>query len=368
MKGIIKLVIFLILIVTNSCKSTSYPNLDDGLYADIKTDKGYILLKLEYEETPITVANFVSLAEGNNTYVAEKYKGKSFYDGLKFHRVVENFIIQGGDPLGLGTGGPGYKFEDEFPTDENANLLLKHDKPGVLSMANSGPDSNGSQFFITHRAIPHLDGLHTVFGQVVNGQSVVDSIAKDDLMKTIKIIRVGKAAKKFDAPEVFGTYFKKLEEIAKENLEKLQKSKDDFLKLKQEYEAKAETLPSGLKVFFVNKGNGTKPKVGTKVNVYYAGHFVTGDLFDSNIKQVAESFNKYDQRRDDAGGYNPVSMDYSPDARLIPGFKEGLQQMKRGDKVMLFIPSHLAYGAQGYGPIPPNTDLIFQLEIVENAE
>ena len=368
MKGIIKVVLFLLIIVINSCKSTSYPNLDDGLYADIQTDKGNILLHLEYEETPITVANFVSLAEGNNTYVAEKHKGKSFYDGLKFHRVVEDFIIQGGDPLGLGSGGPGYKFEDEFTTDENANLLLKHDKAGILSMANSGPDTNGSQFFITHRAIPHLNGLHTVFGHVVNGQSVVDSIAKDDLMKTIKIIRVGKEAKKFDAPEVFGTYFKKLEEIAKENLEKLKKSKDDFLKLKQEYEAQAETLPSGLKVYFVNKGDGIKPKVGSKVNVYYAGYFVTGDLFDSNIKQVAESFNKYDHRRDTSGGYDPVSMDYSPDARLIPGFKEGLQQMKSGDKVMLFIPSHLAYGAQGYGPIPPNTDLIFQLEIVENAK
>ena len=368
MKGIIKITLFLFFAVISACKSTSYPNLDDGLYADIQTDKGAILLQLEYEHTPITVANFVSLAEGNNSYVAEKHKGKPFYNGLKFHRVVDDFIIQGGDPLGIGSGGPGYQFEDEIPTDENAKILLSHNKAGILSMANSGPDANGSQFFITHRATLHLDGRHTVFGHVVEGQSVVDSIAKDDVMNTIKIVRIGKEAKQFDAPQVFGSYFRKLEEEAKEKLEITQKAKDNFLKTKGEYEAKAETLSSGLKIYFIKKRDGEKPNVGGKVYVHYAGYFLSGDLFDSNIKEVAELFNKYDKRREDGGGYNPVPMDYSPDAKLIPGFKEGLQQMKIGDKTMLFIPSHLAYGPQGYGPIPPDTDLIYELEIVDIAK
>ena len=365
MKEVIKIVLLLVFVVISSCKSTSYPNLTDGIYADIQMDKGSILLQLEYENTPFTVANFVSLAEGNNAYVAEKFRGKPFYDGLKFHRVVEDFIVQGGDPLGVGSGGPGYQFEDEFPTNDEAKLLLSHDKAGILSMANSGPDANGSQFFITHRQTLHLDGRHTVFGHVVEGQTVVDSIAIDDVMNTIKILRIGSEAKKFDARNVFGNYFKKLEEVAKEKLEIRQKAKDDFLKLKQETEAKAEILASGLKVYYINKGDGEQPNIGSKVNVNYAGYFSTGDLFDSNIKELNILFNKYDNRRDVGGGYNPVPMDYSPDARLIPGFKEGLQRMKVGDKTMLFIPSHLAYGSQGYGSIPPETDLIFELEIVD---
>jgi len=364
MKNLTKIVLLLVFVAISSCKSTNYPNLNDGIYADIQTDKGSILLQLEYENTPITVASFVSLAEGNNVYVAEKYKGKPFYDGLKFHRVVENFIIQGGDPLGIGTGGPGYQFEDEFPTNDDGNLLLSHNKAGILSMANSGPDANGSQFFITHRQTMNLDGRHTVFGHVAEGQAIVDSIVKDDVMNTIKIVRVGSEAKKFDARQVFSNYFKKLEEVAKEKLEIKQKAKDDFLKLKDQNEAKAAVLASGLKIYFIKKGEGDKPNNGNKVNVNYAGYFTTGDLFDSNIKDLNILFNKYDNRRDVGGGYNPVAMDYSPDARLIPGFKEGLKQMKVGDKVMLFIPSHLAYGPQGYGPIPPDTDLIYELEII----
>jgi len=368
MKGVIKIVVLLVVLVISSCKSTSYQNLEDGLYADIQTDKGSILLTLTYEHTPITVANFVSLAEGSNIYVSENFKGKPFYDGLKFHRVIKDFMIQGGDPMANGKGGPGYKFEDEFPTDDNANLLLPHDKAGILSMANSGPTTNGSQFFITHKATSHLDGKHTVFGQVIQGQNVVDSIAKGDVMNAIKIIRVGKDAKKFKAHKIFAHYFKKLEEEAKERLEKMQKAKAESLKLKSTYQAKAETLASGLKIYFINRREGEKPKTGSKVNVYYAGYFTTGDLFDTNIKELAVLYNKFDKRREAMGGYNPTPMDYSPDSRMIPGFKEGLQLMKVGDKTILFIPSHLAYGPQGYGPIPPDTDLIFELEMVDIVE
>ena len=360
-----RVLIFLIISVLVSCKSTSYKNLKNGLYADIQTDKGNILLQLEYEHTPITVANFVSLAEGSNLYVKEQYRKKPYYNGLTFHRVVKNYIIQGGDPLGNGRGGPGYSFEDEFPVDDNAQLLLKHDKAGILSMANGGPETNGSQFFITHKEAPHLNGKHTVFGHVVQGQEVVDSITKGDVMNAVEIIRVGKEAKKFKAAKIFNEYFKRLEEIAKTKIEALQKAKDAFLKRKNENEAKAEILPSGLKIYFEKRGSGIQPKIGSKVYVYSAGHFVTGDLFYSNNKETAMLFNKYDKKQDDAGRYKPVSVDYTKDSRLIAGFREGLLLMKVGDKVMLFIPSHLAYGSQGYGPIPPNSDLIFELEIVD---
>jgi len=166
--------------------------LPDGLYAKIYTDKGEILLKLYYKNTPLTVINFVGLAEGTLSLGgSDKPIGTPFYDGLKFHRVIKGFMIQGGCPLGTGTGGPGYTFPDEI------HPSLKHDTAGVLSMANAGPDSNGSQFFITHEPTPHLDGKHTVFGRVVTGQDVVDTVEQNDVLKKIEIIRTGKDAEKF---------------------------------------------------------------------------------------------------------------------------------------------------------------------------
>jgi len=366
---IIKLTMLIVVLSISSCKSTKYNDLDDGLYADVQTVKGDIVLKLEYEKTPVTVANFVSLAEGNNAYVDEKFKGKPFYDGLKFHRVVKDFIIQGGDPRGNGSGSPGYKFEDEFPMDDSGNLLLSHDAPGTLSMANPGPDSNGSQFFITHKETKFLDGRHTVFGRVVIGQDVVDSIQKDDVINKIEILRIGKNAKKFDAASVFNNYFKKIEEEQKEKIKIKEETKQKFLKFIEDNEAKATVLPSGLKIIEIKKGSGVKPKIGSKVKVYYAGYFTTGDLFDSNMKEVSKIQNKYNKVREQRGGYKAIPMDYSPDAALIPGFREGLQQMNYGDKILVLIPSHLAYGEQGSrGVIPPNADLIFELEIVDDQK
>lgn len=366
---IIKLTVLIILMGLSSCKSTKYNDLEDGMYADLQSDKGDILLKLEYEKTPITVANFVSLAEGTNTYVDEKFNGKPFYDGLIFHRVVENFIVQGGDPRGNGSGNPGYKFEDEFPMDDEGNLLLSHDAPGTFSMANSGPDSNGSQFFITHKETKFLDGVHTVFGHVVIGQDVVDSIQKDDVIKKIEIIRVGKSAQKFDASAVFNNYFNKIEEEQKELEKKKEEAKVKFLKFIEDNKVKATVLPSGLKIISIKKGSGVKPKTGSKVSVYYAGYFTTGDLFDSNIKDIALQFDKYNRVREQRGGYKPSRWAYSPDAQLIQGFREGLQQMNYGDKVLILVPSHLAYGEQGSrGVIPPNADLIFELEIVDDQK
>jgi cyclophilin family peptidyl-prolyl cis-trans isomerase len=190
---------FLIICLFIACNN-QYPALDEGLYANILTEKGSIIIKLEIEKAPITVANFVSLSEGENTMVSDEFKTKKFYNGLKFHRVIQDFMIQGGDPLGIGSGGPGYRFDDEFSD-------LTHDGPGILSMANSGPATNGSQFFITHKATPWLDGKHTVFGQVVEGLEVVDSIEQNDIINEVKIIRKGVEADKFDAPTLFKKYF-----------------------------------------------------------------------------------------------------------------------------------------------------------------
>lgn len=362
---VINLILFIFLINFGACKTAKYTDLDDGIYADLQTDKGDILLKLEYEIVPITVANFVSLAEGTNPYMDEKYKGKRFYDGLKFHRIVKDFMIQGGDPRGNGSGDPGYKFEDEFPMDDSGNLILTHDGPGILSMANSGPDSNGSQFFITHKETKFLDGKHSVFGYVVQGQEVVDSMAQNDLIQKIEIIRIGKRAKDFDAAAEFTSYFAKIEERQKLVEELREKKKEELIQYVKNNEAAAKIMPSGLKILTITEGTGEKPVIGSKVDVYYAGYFMTGDLFDSNVKEIAEVYGKYDRRRDQMNGYRPIPMDYSPDAALIPGFREGLQQMNYGDKVLLIIPSHLGYGEQGAnGVIPPNADLLFQLEIV----
>ncbi|MCH1471864.1 MAG: peptidylprolyl isomerase, partial [Flavobacteriaceae bacterium] len=177
------------------------PKLEDGLYAKVDTNKGEIQLKLTFDKTPVTVANFVSLAEGTNRQVDSTFTEKAYYDGLIFHRVIADFMIQGGDPTGTGQGGPGYKFDDEIVSD------LKHDGPGILSMANAGPGTNGSQFFITHKETPWLDGKHTVFGRVIEGQSVVDSIAQNDTIIAVHIIRKGKEARKFDAAATFENYF-----------------------------------------------------------------------------------------------------------------------------------------------------------------
>jgi len=362
-------------LLITSCKTSKRADLGDGLFADIKTSKGDIIVRLEQEKTPVTVANFVSLAEGTNTFVSEEYKDKKYYDGLTFHRVMKDFMIQGGDPLGQGTGNPGYKFMDEF------NDSLVHDKKGILSMANSGPTTNGSQFFITHKETPWLNNKHTVFGEVVEGLDVVDSIAnvpvgagnkpiEPVIMNTIEIIRNGKEARKFDAVQIMTDYFdgeeERLAAIEKEKAEKLaavQKIKDEFTASLDAQKAKATELPSGLKVLTLENGNGEKPKVGQKVNVMYAGYLENGTLFDSNYQEIAEKYGVFDWNREQGGGYMPVPMDYSPDSRLIAGFREGLLTMKVGDKIRLFIPSHLGYGEQGGGPIPPNADLIFDLEI-----
>ena len=369
-----KKVYFLILfaVALTGCKS-QYSELGDGLFADIQTTKGDIIVKLEYEKTPVTVANFITLAEGTSPFVSDSLKGKPYYDGIIFHRVIKDFMIQTGDPSGTGRGNPGYKFMDEF------NDSLQHDKKGTLSMANSGPTTNGSQFFITHKETPFLNGRHTVFGHVVEGLDVVDSIANtetsqeqmtkdkpvvDIKMNKVSIIRNGKAAKKFDAVEVFSNYFKEEEE----RIAAFEKMKSDFVTTIAEQQEKAEELASGLKVLKIKEGDGKKPNAGQTVDVFYAVYTNDGILIESNFEEVDKKFNRFDEGKKQAGRYNSTPMVYGPDAPLIAGFKEGLQQMKVGDKVRLFVPSHLGYGPQGSGPIPPNADLVFDLEITGIAE
>ncbi len=355
--------------VFSSC-SDKYQDLSDGLYAEMKTSKGTIILELNYEKAPITVANFVTLAEGKNTFVKEEMQGKPFYDGLSFHRVIKEFMIQGGDPDGNGAGDAGYKFKDEI-TD------LIHDK-GVLSMANSGPGTNSSQFFITHVETPWLNGLHTVFGKVVQGMEVVNSISQGDSIVSVKIIRIGEAAKKFNAVKVFSDYFTseaenvlKQKMIEQENKRLYQQKFETVLADKKQYfeniKGKAVKTNTGLRYVITNEGTGKKPSKGEQVYIHYAGYFETGELFDTSIESVTRSYGKYDARRAAANGYQPLPFIFGNKRAMIPGFIEGIEKLSFGGSAVVFIPSHLAYGTQGAGDvIPPDTDLIFEIELHEN--
>jgi len=338
--------------------NSQYPDLEKGLYADILTANGSILLKLESEKTPITVANFVSLAEGNNPFVSEQYKDKPFYDGLVFHRVMSNFMIQGGDPLGTGQGNPGYRFDDEI-TD------LKHDGPGILSMANGGPATNGSQFFITHNETPWLDGIHTVFGHVVSGQEVVDNIAQNDTIQKVSIIRVGRTAKKFDAPEVFSEYFEQKDKLAAEKEARINDVKAQTVERHLAQKNEAKTTASGLQYLITEEGTGAAVTTTNKAKVHYAVYFEDGTLLDTSMLEVAELYETVNIARKNAGQYLPLDTDVRPEARLIPGFKEGVGLLKAGDKAVLFLPYTLAYGAEGGNGIPPQSNLIFEVTIVE---
>lgn len=366
---IIKLLGLALLISLTSCKA-QYPDLEDGIYAEFVTTKGVMVAKLEYKKAPITVANFAALAEGTNTMVDSIYKGKKFYDGIIFHRVIDNFMIQGGDPLGTGTGNPGYKFNDEFHPD------LKHDKPGILSMANSGSNSNGSQFFITEVPKPHLDNVHSVFGELVIGLDVLDTISnlkvdsrnkpiKDVVIEELNIIRKGKEAKKFDAPEVFVNHFAEVDRLEKEKTAKaeaiLKASQEKF----KEQQEKAITLPSGLQYTITTKGDGEKLKETHKVLTHYAVYFENGKLLETSNLKTAEALDVVNEKRKLADKYQPITADLSPDARMISGFKEGLKQLHVGDKATLFIPYHLAYGEAGNRGIPPKSNIIFEVEIIE---
>ncbi len=368
------LVLLTVMTIFSSCKKEEHTDLSDGLYADIETSKGTITVQLEYTKAPITVANFVTLAEGKNSFVSAEFKNKPFYDGLKFHRVEADFVIQGGDPLGNGSGGCGYAFKDEF-------CDLQHDTEGTLSMANSGPNTNGSQFFITLAPTPNLNGRHTVFGYVVNdGMKVVNTIAVNDDIISVKIIRKGEAAKKFNAEKIFNDYFKNESENQKKqaiiDAELKQKSEAqnkvlmaDKVAYFNNIKATATKSTTGLVYKIIKNGGEKKPANGATVYIDYAGFLEDGMLFDSSIKSVEESYGKFNEQKQLQNGYQPFPFVVGRKTGLIPGFIEGLEKMKVGDKAILFIPAKLGYGEQGAGNlIPPNTNIIFEIEMLEKQK
>jgi cyclophilin family peptidyl-prolyl cis-trans isomerase len=307
--------------------------MQDGIYAKFHTPKGEILVQLTYKETPGTVGNFVALAEGNLENKA-KPQGDGFYNGLKFHRVIPDFMVQGGDPQGTGTGGPGYKFDDEFHPD------LKHDTPGTLSMANSGPGTNGSQFFITHGATPWLDNKHTVFGKVVEGQDVVDTISQGDLMNEVEIIRQGQEAEDFNAVEAFRTFEGSREKRLKEDKANAEASLDKIA-------AGFEKTDSGLRYKIIQKGDGKKAEKGKTVSVHYKGQLADGTVFDSSYKRN-----------------EPIDFELGA-GQVISGWDEGVSLLQIGDKARFVIPSNLGYGSRGAGGvIPPDATLIFDVELM----
>ena len=308
--------------------------MENGIFAKFNTTQGTILVKLAHDLTPGTVGNFVSLAEGN---LENKIKpqGTPYYDGLKFHRVIPDFMIQGGCPQGTGTGAPGYKFDDEFhPT-------LKHDRPGVLAMANSGPGTNGSQFYITHVPTGWLDGKHTVFGHVVDGQDVVDAVSQGDVLETLEIIRVGDEAKTWNAIEAFRTFEgSRNKRIAAER---------DAAEAKMEQLAAGfDKTESGLRYKMIQKGNGKKAESGKTVSVHYEGSLENGKVFDSS----------YPRKK-------PIEFRLGQ-GQVIEGWDEGIALLQVGDKARFVIPSQLGYGSQGAGgAIPPNATLIFDVELMD---
>ncbi|MFS4467318.1 peptidylprolyl isomerase [Maribacter sp. 2210JD10-5] len=309
--------------------------MQEGIYAKFNTTKGEILVKLTHDKTPGTVGNFVALAEGKKENSA-KSTGEPYYNGLKFHRVIPDFMIQGGCPQGTGTGDAGYKFDDEFHPE------LTHDAPGVLSMANAGPGTNGSQFFITHVPTPWLDNKHTVFGHVAAGQEVVDAVAQGDVIQSLEIVRVGDEAQKWDAVAAFDTFVSsKAERIAAEKAAQekaLDKISDGF-----------EKTASGLRYKITKQGNGKKAEKGKTVSVHYEGSLLDGKVFDSSFSR--------NQPID-----FPLGM-----GNVIAGWDEGIALLNVGDKAKLIIPSDLGYGAAGAGGgiIPPNATLVFDVELVD---
>jgi peptidyl-prolyl cis-trans isomerase A (cyclophilin A) len=373
MKTMTSLFLSLVAILFSCNNAATTPPADplgDGLYAEITTNKGVIIVQLEYQKTPLTVANFVSLAEGKNDMVSADLKGKPYYDGLKWHRVIKEFMIQGGDPMGNGSGGPGYKFADEI-TD------LKHDKPGILSMANAGKGTNGSQFFITHVPTPHLDGKHTVFGHVVQGMDVVNAIEQGDGMQTIKILRVGKDAKKFDAPKVFKEYYEKLANEQKKKEEDLaaeqKKYTEGYPKAKAEKKAyfekekaTATKTASGLMYKVLTKSKAAKPAEGTMVRIGYAGFLEDGTLFDTSDVELSKKFMKYIPQKDEAKAYAPFPFKIGTKSGMMPGFIEALDLMSVGDKMIIYIPGPLGYGERGEprAGIGPNANTIFEVEML----
>jgi cyclophilin family peptidyl-prolyl cis-trans isomerase len=344
--------IFLVSIAVG-CKN-EYSDLEEGLYANMETDKGSILLKLYFEDVPITTANFVALAEGNHPNVVDSLAGKPFFNELGFHRVIKDFMVESGDPTGDGKGNAGYQFFDEIPRDSTGKPKYKHDGAGVLSMSQDGRrrNTNGSRFFITHKPTPWLDGVNTVFGEVYDGMPVVDSIALYDMIQNVNIIRVGSKAQNFNAPKVFkkGTS----EYFAEQEAKRLKEEADlkKFLETMDAHKESARETSSGLRILVLKKGDsdGKKFNRAQRVFIDYTVRLEDG----GRLIQTTENTEPY--------GF---IMNEQP---MISGVTEAIERMREGDKYRLFIPYYLAYGETGRGSIPPKANLVFDLEIVKIGE
>ncbi|MCL2804691.1 MAG: peptidylprolyl isomerase [Treponema sp.] len=332
-----------VLIMCAVCKADAQnQNLGEGLFARITTNRGEIVVRLEYEKTPLTVCNFVALAEGN----MNASRGKRYYDGLNFHRVISrangdgsDFMIQGGCPQGNGMGGPGYRFPDEIDPS------LKHDKPGILSMANAGPGTNGSQFFITIVPTPHLDGRHTVFGHVVQGQNIVNTTMQGDKIERITIIRNGQNASAFKADQE--NFDRLLGQISQANQNRFQAQRQEIIaKINADY-PNAQMTSSGIRYIIQRQGSGDKPAAGRTVRVNYVGRLLNGTVFDDSSLRG-----------------QPIEFAVGT-GRVIEGWDETVMDMRLGEKRLVVIPPELAYGDREVGGIiPANSFLVFEMELV----
>lgn len=375
------LVMLAMILMATSCED-KYKDVPEGIYAEIITNKGTMFAQLYHEAAPLTVSNFVALAEGKHDKVGvDSLKGKPFFNGLIFHRVIKDFMIQGGDYTGTGSGNVGYKFDQEIVDS------LKHDAKGVMSMANAGPNTNGSQFFIMHKATPFLDGKYNVFGKVIEGLEVVDSIAttktaaadrpvEDMIMKEVKIIRVGRDAKKWDAMNVFNNIVAQKEADAeKEKMAQAERAKkapalrEAKAKELAQLKSKAKELKNGLRIYKVKEGSGERPVDGNTVFIDYSGFFEDGRLFDSSNLETSQNFDNVNPAKQNANAYRPMGVKYDPAVGMVQGFKDAMLSMNYGDEIIAFIPSELAYGERGAGGvIPPNTNLVFEMKMMKDMQ
>ena len=318
-----------------------YPDLEDGLYAELETTRGTIMIELAYEKAPLTVTNFVGLAEG--TIDSSAPEGEPFYDGLSFHRVVEDFVVQTGDPNGDGSGGPGYRFPNEI------DQSLTHGSAGVVSMANSGPDTNGSQFFITKNAAPWLDGQYSVFGEVVEGQDVVDSIEEGDTLETVKIIRKGEAATDFETDQA--AFDDRLAELEEKRREDQRRTVAQQLSYVDRNWPDAEDAGEGMRYIIEEEGSGPSPEAGDTVAVHYTGYLLNGMPFESTREQE-----------------EPVEFTLGEES-IIEGWERTLLDMRVGEERRAIIPPNLAYGSRGARDIiPPNSFIVLDVELVDIVE
>jgi peptidylprolyl isomerase len=345
MKKIVFWSLIMVTVIGSGCSSQDNAKYGDGLFARFSTERGDVVVKLEDKLTPLTVCNFVALAEGK----MDSAQGKKFYDGLVFHRVIsknngddQDFMIQGGDPAGNGTGGPGYQFPDEFAPS------LTHSGPGILSMANAGPGTNGSQFFITLVPTPWLDGRHTVFGHVVEGQDAAGKILQGDRIQSVTIIRNG-SAKGYEADQA--AFDKLLAESRSQAVAAAQGKRDADLALIEQNWPDAKVTASGIRYIVTqtpDSAQAAKPQPGQTVSVHYRGAFLTGDVFDASEAH---------------GG--PIEFPVGA-GQVIPGWDEMILDMRVNEKRTIILPPEAAYGERGAGngAIPPNSWLVFDVELV----